>query len=175
MKVQKLLKILILIGCLTILLSSCISSQKRLQRRIEHHGIKESISFVALKYPEYFKADSVTVHDTISIRDTIRIKADSVNVILNDSNGVLSFSDSLVSIRVNTSTNKAKIVIKERLVVRTDSVYVSIPCPEVTIPNVESLQSNIESGSGFGSGWVWYLVAFLIGLYAKRLIGFVKP
>ena len=173
MTAQKILKLFILCGVLTILFCSCISSQKRLQRRIEKNGIKESISFVTLKYPEYFKAKSETVHDTVFETDTIRIESDTVNVFLIDSSGFLSYSDSLVSVYVNKATNKAKIIVKEREVIRFDTVSVSVPCPEIICPDTDSLQSNIESENG--SGWVWYLVAFLIGLYAKRLIGFVKP
>ena len=38
-----------------------MSSQNKLQRRIEKHGIKESISFVTAKYPEYFKAKDTII------------------------------------------------------------------------------------------------------------------
>jgi len=150
----------ILFFCL--LFTSCASSQKKLQRRIEKNGIKESISFVVLKYPEYFKNVHDSVHDTIIVSDTIRIKADSINVILNDSNGFLSFSDSLVSIKVNKATNKAKIVIKEREVIRIDTVSIAVECPDLICPDTESLQSNIKSESG--SGWIWYFVSFMFGV-----------
>jgi len=155
------------------LISSCASSQKRLKRRIEKNGIKESISFVVLQYPEYFKSVPDTVFETITETDTILIKSDTINTVLIDSNNVLLFSDSLVSIKVDKTTNKAKIVIKDRYVYRTDTISISLPCPELICPDTESLQSNIKSGRG--SGWVWYLIPFLIGLYFKRLVGFIRP
>tara|TARA_R110000744_G_scaffold152955_3_gene267235 strand:+ start:737 stop:1249 length:513 start_codon:yes stop_codon:yes gene_type:complete len=169
---KELIKFLAIILSLSFLFFSC-SSQKRLKRAIEKNGIKESVSFAVLQYPEYFKSIHDTVTESVIVHDTIRIESDTIHANLIDSNNILLFSDSLVSIKVDKATNKAKIVIKERYVYRTDTVSVSLPCPDLICPDTESLQSNIKTGSG--SGWVWYLVAFLVGLYAKKMIGLVKP
>jgi len=166
------IKIIATVISISILFCSC-NSQKRLKRAIEKNGIKESVSFTVLQYPEYFKRVSDTVTIPVIVHDTIRIESDTINANLIDSNGVLSFSDSLVSVRVDKVTNKVRVVLKEREVIRIDTVTVSAPCPELICPDTESLQSNIKNGTG--SGWIWYLVAFGLGLYAKRLVMFIKP
>ncbi len=66
-------------------LSSCVSSQRKLQRRIEKHGIKESISFITAKYPEYFKAKDTIIHDTIIKVDSVIVPENTTTVILTDS------------------------------------------------------------------------------------------
>ena len=170
---KELIKFLAITLCLSFLFFSCASSQKRLKRKIERHGIKESVSFVVLQYPEYFKSIHDTVTETVTVHDTIRIESDTITANLIDSNGVLSFSDSLVSVKVDKVTNKVRVVVKERYLYRTDTVSVSLPCPELICPDTESLKSNIKSERG--SGWVWYLVTFLVGLYFKKLVGLVKP
>ena len=166
------IKIIATVISISILFCSC-NSQKRLKRAIEKNGIKESISFTVLQYLEYFKSVHDTVTETVTVHDTIRIESDTITANLIDSNGVLSFSDSLVSVKVDKVTNKVRVVVKERYLYRTDTVSVSLPCPELICPDTESLKSNIKSERG--SGWVWYLVTFLVGLYFKKLVGLVKP
>ena len=75
----------IAIGALTIfLMSSCASSQKRLQRKIERHGIKESVSFVIYKYPEYFKTKDTIIHDTTIIEKVIEVPTIDTSIVLSD-------------------------------------------------------------------------------------------
>jgi len=141
--------------------TSCVSSQKKLQRRIEKNGIKESISFVVLKYPEYFEKTATVVHDTITEIDTIRIAPVDISAPLRDS---LSFwvhnSDSLRLV-IDKISGRATVSIPERVIFKHDTITIRAACPPVTMPNVDALKDNIETDSG--SDWVWYLVAFIAG------------
>lgn len=150
-------KILELIA-LSLMLASCVSSQKKLQRRIEKNGIKESIQFVRTKYPEYFKSKDTIVHDTIVFSDTIRIKADTINANLIDSNGVLSFSDSLVSIKIDKATNKAKITIKEKDISIKDTIPIKTKCPELICPDCNNLKGLTDNGKKYPY-YLWVIVA----------------
>jgi len=155
-----------------LLFTSCASSQKKLQRRIEKNGIKESIGFVKDKYPEYFKSKDTTIIDTLIIRDTLRIKSDTLNAVFNDSNNVLTFSDSLVSIKIDKATNKAKIVIKEKLVPFEKIVYKETLCPEVICPDCDDLKDNTKEGFNYPY-YLWIIIAFetliLFLLFRKQL------
>ena len=64
------LLIYVVIGFIALFALSSCSSQKRLQRRIERHGIKESIGFITRKYPEYFKSKDTTIWVGLSSRIT---------------------------------------------------------------------------------------------------------
>ena len=123
-----------------ILFTSCISSQKKLQRRIEKNGIKESISFVVLKYPEYFKKKDTTILDTIIINDTITLAGDTLNVLLLDSNNTLSFNNDSVSITINKANQKAKIIWKEKKRPYEKIVYRDVNCPDVICPDCDDLK-----------------------------------
>jgi hypothetical protein len=79
-------------------LVSCVSSQKKLQRRIEKHGIKESISFVSAKYPEYFESKDTTIHDTIIKVDSIIVPDIDTTVILSDSSDLQGVRKSILKL-----------------------------------------------------------------------------
>ena len=156
---------------------SC-SSQKKLQRRIEKNGIKESVSFVVLHYNEYFKSDSVTLTDTITILDTLEVHKIDIKADLTDSlDYLVHYSDSLRLV-INKKTGVARIFIPSKTIYLTDTIVNTVVCPEVICPDVEKLQSNIKNGLEIPS-FVWLLLAFLLGLYSPKIfrgiLGLVKP
>ena len=159
------------------ILTSC-SSQKKLQRRIEKHGIKESVSFVVLHYNEYFRADSVILTDTITVFDTLEVPKIDIKANLTDSlDYLVHYSDSLRLV-INKKTGVARVFMPSKTIYLTDTVVNTVVCPEVICPDVQKLQSNIKNGLEIPS-FVWLLVAFLIGLYSPKIfrgvLGLVKP
>jgi hypothetical protein len=142
-----------------ILMASC-SSQKRLQRRIERHGIKESIGFVTAKYPEYFKSKDTTIHDTTIIERLVEVPTIDTTVILSDSSDFYHYMSDSLSLLVNKLTGSVKIKIKQRKVYIHDTVRVAIECPEVICPDCEDLKDYTKEGSSFK--WWWLIVAGVI-------------
>lgn len=157
---------------LSLMLASCVSSQKKLQRRIENNGIKESIQFVREKYPEYFKSKDTIIHDTIVFSDTIRIKADTIKANLIDSNGVLLFSDSLISLKVYKATNKAEITIKEKDIAVKDTIPIQTKCPELMCPDIEVQQEKKQPWFF----WLFFFLSIALNFYliGKSFVNHVK-
>ena len=106
----------IVLGLITmafLALTSC-SSEKKLQRRVERHGIKESIGFVIAKYPEYFKSKDTVIHDTTIIERLIEVPTIDTTVILSDSSGFYHYKSDSLTLLVNKLTGRVKIRIKQR-------------------------------------------------------------
>lgn len=153
-----------------LLFSSCVSSQKKLQRRIEKNGIKESIKFVQDKYPEYFKKKDTVIHDTIVFTDTIIVAGDTLDVVLSDSNNTLTFNNDSVSISIDKTSKEAKIIWKEKRVPYYKTIYKETICPEVNCPDCEDLQDNTKEPDG-NKFTLWMLIileALFIGFLLTR-------
>jgi len=135
---------------------SC-SSQKRLQRRVERNGIKESISFVIDKYPEYFKLKDTIIHDTTIIERRVEVPTIDTTVILSDSSNFYHYKSDSLTLLVNRLTGRVKIRIKQRTVYIHDTVTVSIPCPQIICPDCDDLKDYTKEGSVFK--WWWLIVA----------------
>jgi hypothetical protein len=150
----------ILIGSIALFIFSSCSSEKKLQRRVERHGIKESIGFVLNKYPEYFKSKDTTIIDTVIINDTIIIKADTVHAILSDSSNFLLLDNDSISLTIDKTTNRIKIVYKERIVPVTSIIYRKVPCPKIICPDCDNLQDNTNKPNSFK--WWWVIVGGVI-------------
>lgn len=147
-------------------LSSCVSSQKRLQRKIEKHGIKESVSFVIAKYPEYFKTKDTVIHDTLIVKDTVIIKADTVTAFLSDSSNFLTLNNDSISLTIDKVTNKVKIVYKERIVPIEKIIYRDVECPVIICPDCDDLKDNSVIPSDFP--W-WLLIVGGVVLVAFKI------
>lgn len=156
---------LIIIGALAAMLFSC-STQKRLQRAIEKNGIKESISFTVLKYPEYFRRDSIILHDTITRTDSVLIPEMSFSAPLRDSLEFMIHESDSLRIVIDTRSNTASVRIESRFVYVHDTIPIAIPCPPIDCPDTESLSDNIKSKTTF-PGWGWLLIAFCVGACFK--------
>ena len=140
-------------------LSSC-SSQKKLQRRIERHGIKESIGFVTNKYPEYFKSKDTTIHDTTIIERVVEVPTVDTSIVLSDSSDFWHhYSDSL-QISLNKATGVLKFKYIQKPVYIHDTVTVSVTCPEIICPDCEDLKDYTKEGSDFK--WWWLIVGGVI-------------
>ena len=135
-------------------LSSCVSSQRKLQRRIEKHGIKESISFVTAKYPEYFKSKDTIIHDTIIKVDSVIVPEIDTTVILTDSSDFYHYRSDSLSLVINKLTGRLKINIKPKVVYLHDTIKVSVQCPEVICPDCEDLKDYTKEGFNFP----WWLL-----------------
>jgi len=163
---MKAINTFIFIGLIAILffaLTSC-SSEKRLQRRVERHGIKESIGFVIAKYPEYFKLKDTIIHDTTIIERRIEVPTIDTTVILSDSSNFYHYKSDSLTLLVNKLTGRVKIRIKQRRIYIHDTVRVSIPCPQIICPDCDDLKDNTKKGSGFK--WWWLIVAgVLLGAF----------
>ena len=159
------------------ILASC-NSQKKLQRRIEKNGIKESISFVVLKYPEHFKKESTVISDTVIISDTIKLNSFEVSTVLKDSlDYFVHYSDSLRLV-VHKKTGVSTVFVTGKTIYLTDTIIKTFNCPELICPDVEKLQSNLKKGMQIPS-FIWLIIAFLIGLYTPKIfkivLGFFNP
>ncbi len=164
--------ILIILSALFMI--SCASSQKKLQRRVEKHGVPESIAFMAAKYPPYFKKKDTVVKDTILIHDTIVTKADTVTTFLSDSSGFLTLNNDSINLTVDKATNEVKIVYKEKKIPYAKIVYRDVACPEIDCPDCDNLVLDKK-----GPSYIWYVLVFLLGFYTpklfKLLIKLIKP
>jgi hypothetical protein len=142
-----------------VLLSSC-STQKKLKRSIERHGIKESIGFVVSNYPEYFRAESVTVHDTIEIHDTIIKEAFTIDtVIVTDT---FRFENERLKIELNRVTGTFRATVKHDTIFVNKTVPIAVKCPELICPDVAKLEVKQRVN------WWWYLIIFAIGIFIGR-------
>ena len=154
--INKLFLIVLLAG-----FTSCISSQKRLQRRIEKHGIKESISFVSNKYPEYFESKDTVIHDTIIKVDSIIVPHIDTTVILSDSSDFYHYKSDSLTLVINKLTGKAKIHVKTRTIYLTDTTFVEVPCPEIKCPEIKDYTKQ-----KINFQWWWVVVgAIAIALF----------
>lgn len=112
------------------------SSEKHLKKAIEKHGIKESISFVAAEYPEYFRRDSVIIKDTLRIHDTIKVPELHFKAELADSLNYLVYRSDSLSIVIDKLTNILKLDIKPKEIIK----YIEIPylkkCPPLICPDI---------------------------------------
>ena len=141
--------------CMIFFMSSCISSQKKLQRRIEKHGIKESIAFVTQKYPEYFKGKDTTIHDTIIKHDSIIVPQIDTTVILSDSSNFWHYKSDSLSLVLDKLTGRLKLNIKPKTIYVHDTITVETKCPEIICPDCEDLKDLTTPDNGFR--W-WYLL-----------------
>ena len=148
------------------LMSSCASSQKRLQRKIERHGIKESVTFVIAKYPEYFKSRDTTITDTVIVRDTIILKADTVIEFLKDSSNFLTLNNDSISLTIDKVTNEVSIVYKERIVPIEKIIYRDVECPIIICPDCDDLKDKSIVPSNFP--W-WMLIVGGVVLVAFKI------
>jgi len=158
--------IFVLIGVVVIMflaLTSC-SSEKRLQRRVERHGIKESIGFVINKYPEYFKTKDTIIYDTITIIHEIIPPEIDTTIVLNDSSGFWIHSSDSLTILVNKLTGRLKMNIKPRIIYLHDTVTVTTKCPQIICPDCDDLKDYTKSGSGFKWWWV-FVSGVILGVF----------
>ncbi len=152
--------IFIIAGIVTIFLMASCSSERKLQRRVERHGIKESIGFVVAKYPEYFKSKDTTIHDTTIIERMVEVPTIDTTVILRDSSDFYHYMSDSLSLLVNKLTGSVKIKIKQRRVYIHDTITVSVPCPEIISPDCDDLKDYTKKGSNFQ--WWWLILAGVI-------------
>ena len=143
------------------LFTSCISSQKKLQRRIEKHGIKESISFVSNKYPEYFETKDTVIHDTIIKVDSIIVPEIDTTVILSDSSNFYHYRSDSLTLVINKLTGSTKIRIKQKTIYLHDTTFIEVPCPEIKCPEIKDYT---KKKSRFE--WWWLIVGLVVlGLF----------
>jgi hypothetical protein len=151
----------IILGIVAIfLMASCTSSQKKLQRRIERHGIKESIGFVTQKYPEYFKGKDTIIHDTTIVERLVEVPTIDTTVILSDSSNFYHYMSDSLTLLVNKLTGSVKIKIKQRKVYIHDTIRVAVECPTIICPDCDNLKDYTKEGSGFK--WWWLILAGVI-------------
>ena len=136
--------------------ASC-SSEKKLQRRIERHGIKESIGFVTAKYPEYFKSKDTIIHDTIIKFDSIIVPTIDTTVILSDSSDFYNYRSDSLTLLINKLTGHARIKIKQRTIYLHDTITVAVQCPEIICPDIEDYTKERSTFK-----WWWVVVAGVV-------------
>ena len=148
--------VFIISGIIAIFCLASCSSQKRLQRRIEKHGIKESIGFVTQKYPEYFKSKDTVIHDTLIKVDSVIVPTIDTTVILSDSSDFYHYRSDSLSIMINKLTGKLRMNIKQRTIYIHDTITVSVECPQIICPDCDDLKDYTKEGSSFQ--WWWLIV-----------------
>lgn len=110
-----------------VILTSC-TPQKRLQRLLDKH-------------PDLIHRLDTTIHDTIIHTDTITIKGDSINtsVFLDSLSTMFQniYSDSIYSLSMAKVDGKikTKLIVKDRVVTKTDTLIkeITVPAKVVTI------------------------------------------
>jgi hypothetical protein len=160
----------IILGIITILfltLTSC-TSQKRLQRRIERHGIKESVGFVIQKYPEYFKGKDTVIHDTTIIEKVVEVPTIDTTVILSDSSDFYHYKSDSLSLLIDKLTGSVKIKIKQKRIYIHDTVSVAVPCPKIICPDCDDLKDYTAEKTGFK--WWWLVASALLGAFLHRML-----
>lgn len=146
------------------LMSSCASSQKRLQRKIERHGIKESVGFVIAKYPEYFKSKDTIIHDTLTIIKEVTPPTIDTTLVLSDSSNFWIHNSDSLSIIIDKLTGRLKLNIKPRTIYLHDTITVATECPQIICPDCEDLKDNSIVPSSF-PWWLVILGLVLLGAF----------
>lgn len=133
---MKILNILILLIALT----SC-NTEKRLQKAINKHGQKESVTYVVEEYPEYFK--NFIVKDTVQVtlRDTVKIEATTLDTlfIIDDQDGTYVAENDALKLQITKLNNQlsAKVLGKPKEIIVEKKVEVPVevdrPCPDTEI------------------------------------------
>jgi len=154
----------ILIGIVSIFVLSSCSSEKRLQRKIERHGIKESIGFVINKYPEYFKSKDTVIHDTIVKHDTITPPQLDTALFLSDSSNFYHYRSDSLNIIIDKLTGRLKLNYKPRTIYIRDTVTVTVECPQIICPDLENLKDNTKDDFNF-PWWLLILGGVLLGAF----------
>ena len=165
---MKALIIFIILGIISIFFMASCSSEKRLQRRVERHGIKESVGFVIAKYPEYFKTKDTVIHDTLIRFDSVIVPQIDTTVILSDSSNFWVHSSDSLTVLVNKLTGKLKMNIKPRVIYLHDTTFVAVECPEIICPDCDDLKDNTKTGGSFK--WWWLLIAAVVGMIAHKML-----
>lgn len=147
--------------------ASC-STQKRLQRSIERHGVQESAAFMVEKYPWVYKQFTDTIDTLIYHVDTIKVDGMTSTGTLLDSANFWVFNTDSVTVKVDTVTKKVTIKTPPKYIYKTDTLRLTIPCPPIDCPDLEK----IKTGFKFPN-WLPLLVAFFFGLYFRKLFRFV--
>ena len=147
----------ILISIASMFFFASCSSQKKLQRRIERHGIKESIGFVTAKYPEYFKSKDTIIHDTIIKFDSIIVPTIDTTVILSDSSDFYHYRSDSLTLLIDKLTGHARIKIKQRTIYLHDTITVAVQCPEIICPDIEDYTKERSTFK-----WWWVVVAGVV-------------
>ena len=156
----------ILLGIIAIFYLSSCSSQKRLQRKIERHGIKESVGFVVNKYPEYFKSKDTVIHDTIIMLDSVMIPTIDTAIVLSDSSNFYHYKSDSLSILINKLTGRLELKIKPRVIYLHDTIITETKCPIIICPDCEDLKDNSIIPSNFP--W-WMLIVGAVLLLAFKI------
>ena len=150
----------ILIGSIALFVFSSCSSEKKLQRRVERHGIKESIGFVLNKYPEYFKSKDTTLHDTLIMFDSVIVPTIDTTVILSDSSNFYHYNSDSLTILINKLTGRLELKIKPRVIYLHDTITIETKCPQIICPDCDNLQDNTKKPNSFK--WWWVIVGGVI-------------
>jgi uncharacterized protein YceK len=149
---------------LTIALSGC-SSKRKLQRAINKHGQKESIAYIFDKYPEYFKQDSIIIHDTIKYV----VKESFVDTFFT----FLSDTVIIENNRVITKLIKSDIGYSLSSTCKEDTVYIpiAVPCPPLTCPDI-----TVTENKAFWYDIVvrWILTLLIFFLLLRRIVGKIE-
>lgn len=166
--------ILTLLGLALLALVSC-SSQKRLQRAVERHGVQESAAFMVAKYPWVYKQLRDTLDTTIIKHDTIVIEGIDTTVNLIDSANLLVHHSDSIRVVVNTVTKTVTVETPPRYIYKKDTIRIKTPCPPIDCPDLDKIKIK---GFSFPS-WLPLVLCFFFGLYFRKLfrivLGLVKP
>jgi len=156
----KIIKILIITSVL--ILTSC-STEKKLKRSVEKHGIKESISFVTTTYPEYFKAESVTLHDTLYVEKIVTIEKEyDFTSTLDSLKAIYEFENEQLKFSLSKKTGKVKFQIKNDTILVRDTINITTKCPEIICPDIDKLDTNSTNSNIIIVGLIFILILIII-------------
>lgn len=171
--------ILILIAAIAGLLHSCSLEKRqaeRLKRSVNNYGVEKSIAYLENNYKPYFKKKDTTIVVTHIITDTIIVSGgvpiDSIITLPIDGTGVFLENQNL-KIEIENIKGKLKVIgkCKDRLVYKTDTITLKVPCPEIICPDIPK-QTTIDKSwlSWFigALGIIFCLTMLLIHLLIKK-------
>lgn len=162
--------LLILAALLSWFLTSCASTQTKLKRSVEKHGIGESVAFMATTYPKFFKTLDTVLLDTVMIHDSIIVPGIDFDAPLRDSlNYWVHNSDSL-RVVIDKISNRVAVTLPPRIVSVTDTVIIETVAPAIPCPDLDGIQIRTETETNYG----WIVAAFIAGVFVPILVGRVR-
>lgn len=149
----KIVKILLISS---VLFTSACSTEKKLHKAIQKHGIEESITYIVSTYPKYFEQEAITIKDTIYVDKIIEVeKTYDFTATIDSLKSLYTFKNDKVTFKLDKKTNKVNFAIKDSIVYK-DTIINVVDCPTIVCPDIDKLPKGKDNNN------LWYIILILI-------------